>query len=154
MRTKVAANQIDVDETLTLGNAPAGDEMSQFIIGPVTHNFGASADAVATKIAEAPCRLEVLKAVFTLIEAKTGGAVNDTTTIAKEAAGTTESTDTITLTMADTVFKNCVGSEVGAIGLGTVDAQYEAGDDIYAYTAAAADRSAGKYSVMLFCKKI
>lgn len=134
----------------------ADDEVaSTFWIGPVTHDFGASADAVATKLTDAaPCKLEVLKAVFTLIEAKAGGTADDETKLAKEAAGTTAMTGSVTLDMSDTVFMNHLNSEVAAIGVGSADAQVAEGADIYIYSGAAASRSAGKYAVAALCKKI
>jgi hypothetical protein len=47
---------------------------STFLLGPVVQNFGASADAVATKLTDsAPCKLEVLQVLATVIEAKAGG---------------------------------------------------------------------------------
>ena len=134
----------------------ADDEVaSTFFLGPVTHDFGASASAVATKLTDAaPCKLEVLAVYFTLIEAKAGGTGDDVTKITKEAAGTTASTGTVTLDMSDTVFMNHLNSVVGVVGVGTADAQYAEGADIYIYTDAQTSRSAGKYSVIALCKKI
>lgn len=135
--------------------APDDPVASTFILGPVEQNFGSSVNAVATKLTDsAPCKLEVLKVVATVTQAKAGGSVNDTTKLAKESAGTTAMTGDITCTMADTIYSNKVGSEVGAIGVGGANAQVAKGDDIFIYTIAAASRSAGKYQVMAFCKKI
>jgi hypothetical protein len=134
----------------------ADDEVaSTFTIGPVTHDFGSVATAVATKITDAaPCKLEVLAVQCTVIEAKAGGTGDDATKIAKEAAGTTAMTGTITCDMTDTVYSNKIGSVVGAVGVGTADAQVAEGDDIYAYTDAQTSRTAGQYAVTLLCKKI
>mgnify|MGYP000872510644 CR=1 FL=1 len=133
----------------------ADNEVSTFTIGPVLHDFGSAATAVATKITDAaPCKLEVLSARCTLVEAKAGGSVDDVTKITKEAVGTTAMTGTVTLDMSDTVFMNHLNSVVEVIGVASADARVNAGDDIYVYTDAATDRSAGQYYVTLLCKKI
>lgn len=162
---KVHTNDINDDAVTTekIADGEVTEELlatddevaSTFWLGPVTHDFGGSADAVATKLTDAaPCKLEVLKAVFTLIEAKSGGSADDETKLAKEAAGTTAMTGAVTLDMSDTVFMNHLNSEVAAIGVGTADAQVAEGADIYIYTAAAASRAGGQYSVVALCKKI
>jgi hypothetical protein len=128
---------------------------STFLLGPVVQNFGASADAVATKLTDsAPCKLEVLQVLATVIEAKAGGAVDDATKIAKEAVGTTAMSGVITCDMSDLVYSNKIGSCVSAMGVGGANAQVAKGADIFIFTGAAADRSAGKYAVMAICKKI
>jgi len=134
----------------------ADDEVAgTFFLGPVTHDFGSSASAVATKLTDAaPCKLEVLAVYCTLIEAKAGGSADDETKLAKEAAGTTAMTGVITLDMSDLVYMNHENSVVAAVGVGTADAQVAEGADIYIYTAAATSRSAGQYSVVALCKKI
>lgn len=150
--TTAKINDGDVTEPLLSED----DEVaSTFWLGPVTHDFGSAATAVATKLTDAaPCNLEVLKVVYTLIEAKAGGTGDDATKLAKEAAGTTAMTGSVTLDMSDTVFMNHVNSEVAAAGVGTADAQVDEGDDIYIYTDAQTSRSAGQYSVVALCKKI
>jgi len=144
------------DKCVTEEKLNADDEVaSTFFLGPVTHDFGSSASAVATKLTDAaPCKLEVLAVYATVIEAKDGGEVDDVTKLAKEAAGTTAMTGTITCVMSDTVYSNKVGSVVGAAGVGTANAQVVEGADIYIYTGAAASRTAGQYSVVALCKKI
>lgn len=135
--------------------APDDEVASTFWLGPVTQDFGSSASAVATKLTDAaPCKLEVLYVEATVIEAKAGGSVDDETKLAKEAVGTTAMTGTITCDMSDVVYSNKIGSVVGAVGVGTADAQVAEGADIYIYTGAATSRSAGQYSVIALCKKI
>jgi hypothetical protein len=120
------------------------------------HDFGAAATAVATKITDsAPCAGEVLGALFVLTEEKAGGAGDDVTCIAKDAGAATKMTGDVTLDMSDGVYMNQAGSVVGVAPHGTEsNRQFAKGDDIYAYTDAQADRSAGIYHVILVCKKI
>ena len=134
----------------------ADDEVaSTFMIGPVEHDFGSSASAVATKLTDAaPCKLEVLQVLLQVTEAKAGGNADDTTILAKEAAGTTAMTATHTLDMSDTVFQNKINSVMSVAGLGTADSQVAEGADIYVYSGAQTSRSAGKYNVTALCKKI
>lgn len=150
--TAVKIENKSIDETKI---ADDDDVASTFFLGPVTHDFGASASAVATKLTDAaPCKLEVLAVYMTLIEAKAGGTGDDVTNITKDAAGTTASTGSVTLDMSDTVYMNHLNSVVGVVGVGTADAQYAEDDDIYIYTDAQTSRSAGQYSVVALCKKI
>lgn len=144
------------DKAVTEEKLADDDEVaSTFFLGPVTQDFGGAATAVATKLTDAaPCKLEVLAVYCTVTEAKAGGSGDDATKLAKEAGGTTAMTGTITCDMSDVVYSNKIGSVVGAVGVGTADAQVAAGADIYIYTDAQADRSAGKYSVVALCKKI
>jgi len=143
------------DDTITIDKLKKDNVASQFWLGPVTHDFGSSASAVATKLTDAaPCKLEVLKVVYTLIEAKAGGTGDDVTKLAKEAVGTTAMTGSVTLDMSDTVYMNHLNSEVGAIGVTGADSQVAKDADIYIYTDAQTSRSAGQYSVMALCKKI
>lgn len=120
------------------------------------HDFGSAATAVATKITDsAPCKGEVLGALLILTEAKAGGSGDDVTCIAKDASASTKMTDDVTLDMSDTVYMNHLGSVVGVAPHGTEsNRQFAEGDDIYAYTNAQTDRTAGKYHVVLICKKI
>jgi hypothetical protein len=119
------------------------------------HDFGSAATAVATKICDsAPCAGEVISAKFTLVEAKAGGSVDDQTVISKNADGSNPATGTLTLDMSDAVYMNAPGSVAGLMGLGTANAKFAKGGDIYAYTGAAADRSAGQYFVEILCKKL
>jgi hypothetical protein len=60
----------------------------------------------------------------------------------------------ITCDMSDTVYSNKVGTLVSAMGVGGANAQVAKGADIFIFTGAAADRSAGKYAIMAICKKI
>ena len=121
-------------------------------------DFGSAATAVATKVTDAaPCKGEVLGAILILTEAKTdGGAdVNDVTCIAKDAGAVTKMTGDLTLDMSDAVYMNMVGSVAGVAPHGTpANRQFAKDDDIYVYTAAATGRTAGKYHVVLICKKI
>lgn len=121
-------------------------------------DFGSAATAVATKITDsAPCKGEVLGALFILTQVKTDGGANvdDITSITKDAGAVTKMSDTVTLDMSDTVFMNHLGSVVGAAPHGTpANRQFAKGGDIYAYTAAATGRTAGSYHVVLICKKI
>jgi hypothetical protein len=141
---------------VTKAKLAADDEVaSTFWLGPVTHDFGSSASAVATKLTDAaPCKLEVLSVLATVIEAKAGGTADDATKLAKEGTGTPAMTGTITCDMSDTVYSNKIGSVVGAVGVGTTDAQVAEGADIYIYSEAATSRTAGQYSVVALCKKI
>ena len=120
------------------------------------HDFGAAATAVATKITDdAPCKGEVLGALFICTQVKTGGSVDDVSCIAKDAGASTKMTDDVTLDMTDVVYMNHLGSVVGVAPHGTpANRQFAKGDDIYAYTAAATTRGAGIYHVVLICKKI
>jgi hypothetical protein len=103
----------------------------------------------------APCNGEVLAALFILTEAKAGGTGDDVTCIAKDAAAATKMTGDVTLDMSDAVYMNMLGSVVGAAPHGTeANRQFAKGDDIYAYTDAQTSRTAGKYHVVLICKKI
>lgn len=119
------------------------------------HDFGSAATAVATKICDAtPCAGEVIAAKLTLVEAKAGGTVDDQTVISKNADGSNPATGTLILDMSDAVYMNMVGSVAGVKGLGTANAQFAKGADLYAYTGAATDRSAGQYFVEILCKKL
>jgi hypothetical protein len=80
--------------------------------------------------------------------------VDDQTVISKNADGSNPATGTLTLDMSDAVYMNMVGSVAGVKGLGTANAQFAKGADLYAYTGAATDRSAGQYFVEILCKKI
>jgi len=121
-----------------------------------THDFGSAATAVATKITDsAPCKGEVLGALFVLTEAKAGGTGDDVSCIAKDSGASTKMTGDVTLDMSDTVYMNHLGSVVGVAPHGTAaNRQFAKGDDIYAYTDAQTSRSAGIYHVILICKKI
>jgi hypothetical protein len=119
-----------------------------------TRAFGSTALAGSTDLGAAPCKMEVVSAKFTLTVPKTGGVVDDTLWIAKEAAGTTHMTDTATLDMSDVLFQNIKGSIKGVQGLVTADARVLAGEHIYVCNAAAAGRTAGTYHVVVLCKKI
>ena len=131
------------------------DDEPIFIL-TIEQDFGSAATAVATKITDsAPCKGEVLAALFILTEAKAGGSGDDVTCIAKDAAASTKMTGDLTLDMSDTVFMNHVGSVVGVAPHGTeANRQFAKGDDIYVYTDAQTSRSAGKYLAVLICKKI
>ena len=120
------------------------------------HDFGSAATAVATKVTDsAPCKGEVLGAIFILTEAKAGGTGDDVTCIAKDSGASTKMTGDVTLDMSDVVYMNMLGSVVGVAPHGTEDnRQFAKGDDIYAYTNAQTSRTAGKYHVVLICKKI
>ena len=120
------------------------------------HDFGASADAVATKITDAaPCKGEVLGALFICTEVKTGGSGDDVSCIAKDSGASTKMSEDVTLDMTDVVYMNHLGSVVGVAPHGTpANRQFAKGDDIYVYTDAQATRGAGKYHVVLICKKI
>ncbi len=143
------------DNILTLTKFKADDPGARFWLGPVEHNFGSSASAVATKLTDAaPCDLEVLMVFFTLTEAKAGGTGDDVTKLTKEATGTTAMTGSVTLDMSDTVYMNHVNSVVAAVGTGNANARVTAGSDIFIYTDAQASRTAGKYSVIALCQKI
>ena len=120
------------------------------------HDFGAAATAVATKITDAaPCNGEILAALFILTEAKAGGSGDDVSCIAKDSGASTKMTGDVTLDMSDTVYMNHLNSVVGAAPSATeANRQFAKGDDIYAYTDAHTDRSAGKYLILVICKKI
>jgi hypothetical protein len=120
------------------------------------HDFGSAATAVATKITDAaPCKGEVLGALFILTEAKAGGTGDDVTCIAKDSGASTKMTGDVTLDMSDTVYMNHLGSVVGVAPHATAaNRQFAKGDDIFVYTDAQASRSAGKYHAVLICKKI
>ena len=94
----------------------------------------------------------MLGALFILTEAKAGGAGDDVTCIAKDSGASTKMTGDVTLDMSDAVYMNMVGSVVGVAPSATP--QFDEGDDIYAYTDAQASRTAGKYHVIIICKKI
>lgn len=121
-----------------------------------SHDFGASADAVATKISDsAPSAGEIITAFFVLTEAKAGGTADDASCIAKDAAAATKMTGDVTLDMSDTVYMNHLNSLVAVPPHGTeANRQFAKGDDVYAYTAAGASRSAGIYEVIIVAKKI
>lgn len=117
------------------------------------HDFGSAATAVATKISDAaPCDGEVMQAYLTLTEVKAGGAGDDDTCIAADASASVKMTGEVELDMTDTVYKNALGSVVGVAPSATPS--FSKGDDIYAYTNAQADRTAGKYDVVIICKKV
>ena len=122
------------------------------------HDFGSAATAVATKVTDdAPCKGEVLGALFILTEAKatSSGDTDEAHCIAKDSGASTKMSGDVTLDMSDTVYMNHLGSVVGAAPHGTpANRQFAKGDDIYAYSAADANRNAGIYHVVLICKKI
>lgn len=116
------------------------------------HDFGSAATAVATKISDAaPCNGSVIAAYFTVTEAKTGGTGDDDTCIAADASAAVKMTGEVELDMSDTVYSNKVGSVVGVAPSATPT--FSKGDDIYAYTNAQTTRGAGKYNVVIICKK-
>jgi hypothetical protein len=151
----VATGDIDAG-AVTEEKLAADDEVaSTFILGPVLHDFGSAATAVATKLTDAaPCKLEVLSVRMQVTEAKAGGSADDTTTLAKDAANSTPMTEVHTLDMSDIVYQNKIGSISGMQGLGTTDSQVAEGADIYIYSGAQTSRSAGIYAVEALCKKI
>ena len=109
------------------------------------HDFGAAATAVATKISDsAPADGEV-------IAAKAGGTADDDTCIAADTGASVKMTGEVNLDMSDTVYSNKLGSVVGVAPSATPT--FSKGDDIYAYTTAETSRTAGKYSVVIVCKK-
>ena len=143
--------ELDRKDWLGLAHLNPDDEPIFILTGE--QDFGSAATAVATKITDsAPCNGEVLGALFILTEAKAGGAGDDVTCIAKDSGASTKMTGDVTLDMSDAVYMNMVGSVVGVAPSATP--QFDEGDDIYAYTDAQASRSAGKYHVILICKKI
>ena len=143
--------ELDKKDWLGLAHLNPDDEPIFILTGE--HDFGAAATAVATKITDsAPCNGEVLGALFILTEAKAGGAGDDVTCIAKDSGASTKMTGDVTLDMSDAVYMNMVGSVVGVAPSATP--QFDEGDDIYAYTDAQASRTAGKYHVIIICKKI
>jgi len=146
--------ELDRKDQIGLAHLNPADEPIFILSG--THDFGAAATAVATKITDsAPCKGEVLGAVFALTEAKAGGTGDDVSCIAKDAGASTKMTDDVTLDMSDTVYMNHLGSVVGVAPHATAgNRQFAKGDDIYAYTDAQTSRSAGIYHVILVCKKI
>ena len=146
--------ELDRKDWLGLAHLNPDDEPIFILTGE--QDFGSAATAVATKITDsAPCNGEVLGALFILTEAKAGGAGDDVTCIAKDSGASTKLTGDVTLDMSDTVFMNHLGSVVGVAPHGTEgNRQFDEGDDIYAYTDAQASRTAGKYHVILICKKI
>ena len=116
------------------------------------HDFGAAATAVATKISDsAPADGEVIAAYMTLTEAKAGGTADDDTCIAADTGASVKMTGEVNLDMSDTVYSNKLGSVVGVAPSATPT--FSKGDDIYAYTTAETSRTAGKYSVVIVCKK-
>jgi hypothetical protein len=148
---KLEANLADI---IGLGHLNTDDE-PVFILTK-EQDFGSAATAVATKITDsAPCKGEVLGALFILTEAKAGGSGDDVTCIAKDSGAATKMTADVTLDMSDTVFMNHLGSVVGVAPHGTeANRQFAKGGDIYVYTDAQTSRSAGKYHTILICKKI
>jgi hypothetical protein len=147
----------DVDTgAITEPKLAADDEVaSTFVIGPVLHDFGFAATAIATKLTDAaPCKLEVLSVRMMVTEAKAGGSADDTTTLAKDAANATPMTAVHTMDMSDGVFQNKIGSSSGMQGLATADSRVAEGADIYIYSGAQTGRTAGIYAVEALCKKI
>jgi len=143
--------ELDRKDWLGLAHLNPDDEPIFILTGE--QDFGSAATAVATKITDsAPCNGEVLGALFILTEAKAGGAGDDVTCIAKDSGASTKMTGDVTLDMSDAVYMNMVGSVVGVAPSATP--QFDEGDDIYAYTDAQASRTAGKYHVIIICKKI
>jgi hypothetical protein len=127
------------------------DDSPIFILQGI-HDFGSAATAVATKISDsAPANGEVIAAYLTVTEAKTGGTADDDTCIAADAAAAVKMTADLELDMSDTVYSNKVGSVVGVAPSATPS--FSKGDDIYAYTNAQTSRTAGKYNVVIVCKK-
>jgi hypothetical protein len=146
--------ELDRKDWLGLAHLNPADEPVFILTG--THDFGAAATAVATKVTDsAPCNGEVLGALFVLTEAKAGGSGDDVTCIAKDAGASTKMTGDVTLDMSDTVYMNHLGAIVSVAPHATeANRQFAKGDDIYAYTDAQTSRSAGIYHVILICKKI
>ena len=148
-----APGKAELDRRDWLGLAHLNPDDEPIFILTGEQDFGSAATAVATKISDsAPCNGEVLGALFILTEAKAGGAGDDVTCIAKDSGASTKMTGDVTLDMSDAVYMNMVGSVVGVAPSATP--QFDEGDDIYAYTDAQASRTAGKYHVIIICKKI
>jgi len=127
------------------------DDEPNFILQGV-HDFGSSAAAVATEICDdAPANGEVVAAFFTVTEAKAGGTADDDTCIAADTGAAVKMTGELECDMSDTVYSNKVGSVGGVAPSATPT--FSKGDSIYAYTNAQTSRSAGKYNVVIVCKK-
>ena len=147
-----APGKAELDRANWCGLAHMNPDDAPIFILQGEQDFGSAATAVATKISDsAPCNGSVIAAFFTLIEAKAGGTGDDVSCIAADAGASTKMTGEVTLDMSDTVYKNALGSVVGVAPSATPT--FSKGDDIYAYTDAQADRSAGKYNVVIVCKK-
>jgi len=147
-----APGKAELDRPNWCGLAHMNPDDDPIFILQGEHDFGSAATAVATEISDgAPCGGSVIAAYFTLTEAKAGGTADDDTCIAADTGASVKMTGEVQLDMSDTVYKNALGSVVGVAPSATPT--FDKGDSIYAYTSAETSRSAGKYNVVIVCKK-
>lgn len=152
MTNDPAPGKAELDRPNWCGLAHMNPDDAPIFILQGEHDFGSAATAVATKISDsAPCNGSVLAAYFTVTEAKTGGTGDDDTCISTDSGASVKLTGEVELDMSDTVYSNKVGSVVGVAPSATPT--FSKGDDIYAYTNAQTTRGAGKYNVVIVCKK-